>query len=117
MAGNEIAQLETVELQSASGPVVAIMIAVNIGDARRAEAFVGQVTEKFKVHRTCSPPETSYLLVTIIGDMTAQQFATCWKALVAEDPILETYLSMMHVADVLHGTSRGEVLDSASLLA
>jgi hypothetical protein len=116
MATNTIASVKTVELDSPTGPLVAIMIALNIGDSKHAVPFVREVAQKFNVHRTCSSPETAALLVTIIGDFSASEFAKQWKELQGEDQILKFYMSMMRMADVMHGTESGEVLEMASLL-
>jgi hypothetical protein len=52
-----------------------MMIAVNIDDAATGEALVSQVAEQFKLHRTLAPPNTSMMLVTLVGDLTADRFA------------------------------------------
>jgi hypothetical protein len=53
------------------------MIAVNIPDVQTADAFVSEVAQRFTVHRMISPPDTSALLITIIGDLPA---ARAWLA-------------------------------------
>lgn len=116
MQTNTIANLKTVNVQSPSGPVTAILIGVNIPDLQTAEAFVSEVAQKFKMQRMLSPPETSGLLVTIIGEMTAARFAEKWRELAASDQALAVFMSQMRVADVMRGSPSGQPLEKASLL-
>ena len=116
MAKNSITNLKTVSLQSPSGPLTAVMVGLDIPDVRTADAFVAEVAEKFKMQRMSSPPETSGLLVTIIGELPAAQFVRRWRELVATDRILEAFMSRMRIADVMHGLPSGEPSEALSLL-
>lgn len=113
---NSIAQIKIVEVDGPSGPANAMMVAVNIDDPQTAEAFVSQVAEEFKLHRMVAPPDTSLLLMTIIGGLSAERFAARWKAIEQEDEVVRAFMSRMLVADVIQGTSGGEQLSSVSLL-
>lgn len=113
---NSVAQIKTVDAEGPEGPTTAMMIAVNIGDTATAPAFASTVADKFKLHRTLAPPNTSMLLITLIGGMSASEFAACWKEIEAEDPVVEAYMSMMVVADVVQGTKAGQQISTASLL-
>lgn len=116
MAANEISKIETVEVEGPDGPLVAIMVALDISDSRNAEAFILEVVEAFKSRRMCSPPETAGMLVTMFGDLSAEKFCENWRRLTPDDGVLAYFMSQMKFADVLQGTPEGEVLSSASLL-
>lgn len=115
MAANTLAKIETVVLDGEDGPLTAIMVALNIVAPETAPAFIREVAETFKAHRMCSPPNTAGLLITIIGELSADAFTEQWRALVAEDAILAHFMGQMRVADVMQGTTQGKALSSASL--
>jgi hypothetical protein len=98
------------------GPTTAMMIAVNIGNAQHGEAFVSQVAEQFKIQRTLAPTNTHMLLITIIGDLTAERFAARWREAVERDKIVRAFMLMMQKADVIQGTKAGKQLSQASLM-
>jgi len=116
MAANSIANLKSVNFQSPTGPATAIMIGVNISDVQAADAFISEVAEKFKMQRMLSPPDTSGLLVTIIGDLPAARFAEKWRGLLAADQVLAAFMSQMRVADVMRGSPSGQMLEKVSLM-
>lgn len=116
MATNSLAKIETVELHDKDGQLTAIMVALNIAAPETTTAFIQEVAETFKKQRMCSPPNTAGLLVTIIGQLSAEAFAEQWRALVAKDAILAHFMGQMRVADVMQGTAQGKVVSSASLL-
>jgi hypothetical protein len=116
MTGNTIVQTKQVPLDGPSGPTVALMIAVQITEPASAADFVGTVAEQFKKQRMLAPPQTSMLLVSIVGALPAAIFAERWQALAQHDPILRVFMKKMLVADVVQGTSTGEELSRASLL-
>jgi hypothetical protein len=116
MAANTLVKIESVELNGEDGPLTAIMVALNIADPRRAPAFIREVAETFKAHRMCSPPKTTGLLVTILGQLPAERFVEQWRKLAVEDEMLAHFMSQLSVADVMQGTADGRVLSSASLL-
>lgn len=113
---NTISSLKTVALQSATGSGIAILIGLDIPDEEAADSFVGDVAEKFKLHRMCSPPETDTLLITIIGNVHAAYFAARWHEIVMGDDILRSFMSQMRQAAVVRGTKDGIALEEASLL-
>jgi hypothetical protein len=115
MASNRIRSLNTATLESPNGPVVAIMMALDIAEVSQLDDFLNLVVEKFKAHRMCSPPETAALLVTIIGNVSAEHFAQRWAALTSKDQILRRFMAEMQLADVLLGTDSGEVIEMVSL--
>jgi hypothetical protein len=113
---NEIAQVKVVRVDTPNGPKTVMMMAINIGDPAAAEAFVSYVAEQFKLHRTLAPPDTSILLVTVVGGLTAQRFAAQWLEIEKCDGIVRAYMSLMSMADVIQATKSGQQLSSASLL-
>jgi hypothetical protein len=84
MAANTLARIETVELDGEDGSLTAITVALNIADPHRAPSFIREVTETFKAHRMGSPPETAGLLVTILGQLSAERFAEHWRRLTTD---------------------------------
>jgi hypothetical protein len=114
---NTIAQVKNVPVDGPNGPTSALMLALNIADLATAPAFVSEVAEHFKVQRMLAPPETSMLLITLMGDFTASQFAARWLDLETQDPVIKALMSLLTVADVIQGTATGQVLERASLLA
>jgi hypothetical protein len=120
MAGatvNSVAQVKTIATNGPKGPTIAMMMAVDIGDAANGEVFVSEVAEQFKLHRTIVPPNTSMLLVTLVGDLSADRFASHWRDVVRQDGVVRAYMSLMQVADVIQGTKSGQQLSKASLLS
>jgi hypothetical protein len=113
---NEIAQVKTVAVAGPGGPAHAMMIAVNIGDPSSAEDFVGRVMEQFLASRMLAPPDTTLLLVTLIGNLTAQRFAARWQQLAERDEAVRAFMSLMTIADAVQGTPVGQELSKASLL-
>lgn len=113
---NEIAQIKLVAVNGPKGPAMAMMMALNVGDATTADAFVAQVVREFKLRRTLAPPNNTILLVTIIGNLSAEQFAAHWQTLIATDEAARAYMSLMQVAEVVQGTPAGQQLSRASIL-
>jgi hypothetical protein len=114
---NSIANLKTLHLQSAEGPVNAIVMGLNIRDLETADAFISEAAEKFKLQRMCSPPDMSVLLITVVTEMPAAKFALRWHENETRDPILAFFMSRMKTADVVCGTTVGETLETVSLVA
>ncbi len=112
---NSIHNLETKEFQNETGLFPAIVMGLDILDIENAEDFIDHVVEKFKAQRTCSPVDTINMTVTIVGEMTAEEFCSQWLRRSAVDPILEHYMSSMVLADVLH-LRNGQLTDRASLI-
>jgi hypothetical protein len=113
---NAITELKTLNLDSSDGPVAAIIMGLKIADLENADLFLLDVAEKLKRQRTASPRETNFLLVTIVGEMTAAQFAKQWLQLAAKDQALGSIMSSMRKAEVLRGTVAGQTLETVSLL-
>ncbi len=114
---NAIAQVQTFAANGPTGPATAIMIAVKIGDAASGEAFVSEIAERFKLYRTAAPPNTSMLLVSLVGALSADRFAARWRDVEKQDGVVWAYMSLMQVADVVQGAELGQELSKASLLS
>lgn len=113
---NKIVQMKTEAVEGPDGAATAMMINLDIEDAGGFDAFLAEVIDQFKVRRTLAPPETSMMLVSIFGEITADRFAQAWIAAAGEDPIVQAYVSLMTVADVIQIDESGEPLSSDSLL-
>ena len=113
---NELKQLKTIQHQTPEGPFYAIVMALDMDELPTARTFVHQVLEKFKMQWMIGPPGTTHLLVTVVGEVSATQFAQYWHEKTIADSVLMTIMSMMKVADVLHGSANGEILDQTTLL-
>lgn len=113
---NSIHNLTTKSFKNDSGEFPAIVMALNIGEISTVDTFLDDVVEQFKRQRMCSPPRTANMTITIVGDMTAEDFRTHWIGRAVRDPILGHFMSLMVLADVLHIRGR-ELLDRASLIS
>ena len=114
---NEIVKMQTVPLKLPSGPAHAIMIAVNVERPEESASFASHVIERFKVQRLCSPPDTSVLVVSVIGPVDFTAFTEAWIVAAGTDKGLREFLSRMQTAECVHGTEAGDVIATASLLA
>jgi hypothetical protein len=114
---NEIVQLETVQAGPHEKPTYVVMVAANVFDVGTLREFVPEMIEKMKMQRMMSPPTTTHLLVTIIGEgFTAAVVKALWKEAAANDQVLKVFMSQMLVADIVHAGSSGSATDQVSLL-
>ena len=94
----------------------AIFIACNIYNIEEAANFVSdEVAGAFRRTRFLSG-NVNMLLITILGEMSAQQFSDAWLAKCHQDKLLAGFMSDISEATVIHGTEDGETLGEASLL-
>jgi len=94
-----------------------MFVALEIGDPARLSGFLEEVVTRWKLERMAGPPDTWFLLITLVGDVPAAAFAAAWQAAVAHDAPARALLGMLQLADVMQGDERGGVLGQASLLA
>ena len=113
---NEIVRMQTTELDSPLGPTHGVMIAVNIDTPRESGSFATHVIGQFKLHRMCSPPDTSVLVISIMGPVDLMAFHQAWAAATRDDEVLRLFLSSMQVANCVHGTRSGKVIETVSLI-
>lgn len=111
-----LAKIQTVEVDGPDGVMIAIMANFNF-DPPLTDIMVRRAVDTVRNQRMCSPPETNALLVTIIGDVTLDEFIPKWRAAVDADPAMSVFMPMMAIADVMLGTKFGELLESDSLIA
>jgi hypothetical protein len=98
-----------------SGEFPAIVMGLDVQDRQTVDSFLDHVIQQFKNQRMRSPPATANMTITIVGEMTAEEFRAAWVSRVPKDPILKHFMSLMVLADVLHIRGR-ELLDRASLI-
>ena len=111
-----LARVQTVRLEGEHEEVTAILANFNF-DAPLTSEMVGEAIEVFNYQRTLSPADTSMLLITIVGSVTAQEFAQEWRKVGATDEVLQAYLSQMQSADVVSAPDgRTAEPETASLL-
>ena len=113
---NVIAQIETVPLESPTGPTHGIMVALNVDTPGQTATFASEVIDTFMAHRMCSPPDTSVLVVSVIGPVDLFTFRQVWVDRAAQDQALGYFLRQMSTAECVHGTRSGLVLETVSLL-
>lgn len=114
---NRLAKFETIAVNGPSGPTHGIVMSVNAPDASTFGALMPEIVATFRNQRMISPPDTSFLLITIIGDVTSAEFKQHWDSVAKEDQGVQFFLSQMTKADALHGQPDGTPLDSVSLLS
>ena len=112
---NSIHNLDTKIFENESGEFPAIVMGLNIPDGDSLVSFVDHVAQEFLNQRMCSPPDTANMTLTIVSDVTAEQFRAVWLSRSARDPILTQFMSMMVRADVLQ-IAGNELLSRASLI-
>jgi len=112
-----LAKIETVATSGTEGPLHGILVSVDAPDPAMFGSLMPEIVSTFKNQRGISPPDTSFMLITVIGGVSATDFKRLWDENTAGDPIVEFFLSQMTKADVLQGTPDGKPLSSASLLA
>ena len=95
----------------------ALYIALDVGDPTRLLGFLEEVVTRFKVERMSGPTDTRFMLITVVGDVAADEFAQTWRASIAHDVAAHALLGTLHTADVVQGDERGRVVGQASLLA
>ena len=114
---NEVVQIKTEQLDDDEGTTHAMFVALRVSDPMSVEKFIKEVAQKALSHRMVSPPDTSMILFTITGELTAARFRQLWQRHVSPQTPMGVFMSRMRVADAIHGTSDGQVLDQCSLLA
>ena len=109
-------RLETQALNGPDGPTHGIFVGFDIDDRKSIPELVSVLAERFKVQRMVSPPDTSLLFVSVIGDFDSSSFVEAWQPMVKRDPALSLFISQLQLAGLVHGTRDGRVLAEASLL-
>ena len=105
---------QTAERNGRAFPMV--VIGLDIDDLAEVDSFMQTVVDMFKNQRMCSPPQTSGLFVTLIGEFTTQMFKERWMAASQRDPVVKAFMGLMTEATVLHGKRDGTVISHISLI-
>lgn len=95
----------------------ALFMALEVGEPSRLLGFLEDVITRFKAERGSGPPDTQFMLITVVGDVSAEAFVHAWQSSTADDPRARALLGMMHQADVMQGDAGGRIIGQASLLA
>ena len=118
----EIVQVKTSPLTSETGArdlTHGIMVAVNADDAGMTTAFVEELARTIALQRMCSPPDTSVLVVSVIGRFDGDDFLEAWRTALSKDApeikALQFFLSEMQTATVVHSKRDGTVLQTLQL--
>ena len=118
---NQVLEITTEPITDENGKESqAIFVACDINDIENAAEFVcDEVAGQFRVAQFLSLPSgaVSLLLITIIGQMSAEDFAETWREKCRQDTLLATFMSKIEQAVVVHGTADGEAVGEASLLS
>ena len=115
----EIRDIKTIPLDRGGEATHGIMVAVNSdGDGVTLE-FVEELAKKIVLHRLCSPPDTSALVVTVIGELDTEQFRENWARTLSGSHTfsgpLRFYLQQMSTAVLVHGKPDGTILQEVRL--
>jgi hypothetical protein len=95
----------------------ALIIALEVAEPSRLLGFLEDVVTRFKAERMTGPADAQFLLITLVGEVSAAEFAGAWRASIANDIPARALLGTMQRADVMHGDATGCVIGQASLLA
>jgi len=112
----QLRKIETVALSGAAGPTHGIMVALDLDATDSEAAWVPELAEKLKLQFMISPPDTTLLLVTIIGPLRADALLPAWNALLAKDMVLRIFMGRLQRAAYVHGTPDGKQLAEGSLM-
>jgi hypothetical protein len=95
----------------------ALFIALDVAEPAHLFGFLEDVVTRFKAERMSGPPDARFMLITLVGEVAALDFAQAWHAAIANDVPARALLGTLHKADVVQGDGRGRVIGQASLLA
>lgn len=95
----------------------ALFIVLDVALPTGLLGFLEDVVTRFKRERMAGPPDTRFLLITLVGEVSAAHFADAWRTVTANDAPARALIGMMHRADVVQGTAQGGVVGQASLIA
>lgn len=95
----------------------ALFIALDVAAPSHLLGFLEEVVMRFKAERMSGPPDARFMLITLVGDISAGDFAQAWQASIVNDAPARALLGTLHQADVMQGDEQGRVIGQASLLA
>jgi hypothetical protein len=95
----------------------ALFIVLDVAEPTQLLGFLEDVVTRFKREHMAGPPTAKYLLITLVGEVSAGEFAQAWQAVTANDAPARALIGMLERADVMQGDAQGGVLGQASLRA
>jgi hypothetical protein len=95
----------------------ALYISLDVPEPQRLLGFLEEVVTRFKAERMTGPPDARFMLITVVGEVSAADFAQAWQGAIANDAPARALLGALHQADVMQGDAHGRVIGQASLLA
>jgi hypothetical protein len=95
----------------------ALFISLDLPDVTRLPGFLEEVVMRFKAERMTGPPDARFMLITLVGEVSAADFARAWQGAISNDAPARALLGTLHQADVMQGDMQGRVIGQASLLA
>lgn len=95
----------------------ALLMTLEVAEPSHLVGFLEDVVTRFKAERIAGPADARFMLITVVGDISAAEFADAWHAATANDAPARALLGALHQADVMQGDAHGGVLGQASLLA
>ena len=95
----------------------ALFVALDVADLARLTGFLEEVVMRFKAERMAGPPDARFMLITLVGELSAGDFAQAWQGAIANDPPARALLGTLHQADVMQSDAAGRIIGQASLLA
>jgi hypothetical protein len=95
----------------------ALSLSLDIPEPARLLGFLEEVVHRFKAEHMEGPPDTRFLLITVAGDVAAEEFAQLWRTAIANELPARALVGTLHRADVVQGDEGGRTLGQASLLA
>lgn len=115
----EICDIKTIPLADGSEKTHGITVSVNTDDRGMPPEFVAKLAATIALHRMCSPPDTSVLVISVIGPFDADVFRREWTSVIddgsAESFALKIFLDQMSSAVLIHGKSDGTILQEVPL--
>lgn len=95
----------------------ALFLALEVEAPSSLLGFLEEVVTRFKAERMAGPPDTRFMLITLVGEVSASDFAQAWQAAITHDVPARALLGTMHQADVMQRDMQGRVIGQASLRA
>ncbi len=95
----------------------ALYISLEVPDPQHLLGFLEEVVIRFKAERMTGPPDARFMLITLVGEVSAADFAQAWQGAISNDAPARALLGTLHQADVMQGDAQGRVIGQASLFA
>jgi hypothetical protein len=95
----------------------ALFLSLEVAEPTRLLGFLEEVVMRFKREQMTGPADARFMLITVLGEISAADFAQAWQGAIANDAPARALMGMLQQADVMQGDAQGRVLGQASLLA